>query len=938
MEFHKILVPAALAVASILPAQQNARAAEALKLLSAVEGIEEYQLSNGLKIILFPDPSKQTITVNVTYLVGSRHENYGETGMAHLLEHLLFKGSTNHPNIPDELTSHGCRPNGSTWFDRTNYFETFDASDENLVWALDMESDRMVNSFIAAKDLVSEMTVVRNEFETGENNPREVLTDRILSTAYLWHNYGKSTIGARSDIENVPIDRLQAFYRMWYQPDNAIIIVSGKFARERALALIQEKFGRIAKPERVLPTIYTSEPAQDGERSVTLRRTGDTQVAGLAYHIPAGAHPDFAAAEVLGQILGDTPSGRLYKEIVETKKATAVSAWPMQFHDPAALLITAQVRTEASATEALRELIRVAESAGTNPPTKEELDRAKQALLKQWETSMRNTEWAAVGLSEWAAMGDWRLMFLHRDRIGQVEAADVQRVAQAYLRESNRTAGLFLPTTAPDRTEIPPTPDVASMVKDYKGGEGLAAGEEFNVEPEAIEAGIQRSELPSGLKLTLVPKKTRGETVRLNMALHLGDDASLQGKSVVSQLAGGLLMRGTANRTRQQIQDELDRMKAQISVWGRGEMAVANVEVERANLEPALRLLAEILQTPAFPASEFEQLRQEHLLELEESKTEPQEIARVALDRHLHPWPVGHIRYAATPDEDVAEVKAATLESLSAFHRDFYGASAGELSMVGDFDPAQVQELLKELFEDWRNKSPYTRIPSPHYDVQPLHTMLEAPDKEGAVFNAGLNVSLRDDDPDYPALVLGNYMTGGGFLNSRLATRLRQKDGLSYGVGSWFFASAKDPSAGFGAYAICAPQNAVKLQDAFREEIERVVEEGFTADEVTQAKSGWLQRRRVSRSNDRELAGMLNGRTFDERTLLWDAQFEKQVSDLTPEQINQAMRKHIDPARISTIAVGDFAKAKNMPATEPGQTPGAETKTDPKAEQKSEKQ
>src|SRR5262245_47748992 len=179
--------------------------------VTSVEGITEYALPNGLRVLLFPDQSKSTITVNVTYLVGSKHENYGETGMAHLLEHLLFKGSTKHTDIPKELQDHGSRPNGTTSYERTNYFETFSASDVNLEWALDLESDRMVNSFVAKKDLDSEMTVVRNEFEAGENNPLGVLYQRVLSTAYPWHNYGKSTIGSRADIENVPIDRLQAF-------------------------------------------------------------------------------------------------------------------------------------------------------------------------------------------------------------------------------------------------------------------------------------------------------------------------------------------------------------------------------------------------------------------------------------------------------------------------------------------------------------------------------------------------------------------------------------------------------------------------------------------------------------------------------------------------------------------------------------------------------
>src|SRR3954469_25450642 len=265
----------------------------------SVEGITEYQLQNGLRVLLFPDPTKTTTTVNMTYLVGSRNENYGETGMAHLLEHMLFKGSPKHRNIPQELTEHGARPNGSTWFDRTNYFESFQSSDANLNWALDLESDRMVNSFVDKKDLDSEMTVVRNEFEMGENNPASILEERVLSTAYLWHNYGKSTIGAKADLENVPIDRLQAFYRTWYQPDNAVLLIAGKFDEPKTLTLVNQTFGGIPRPKRALPATYTAEPTQDGERKVELRRTGDVQAVAVAYHVPAGAHPDSALVGIL---------------------------------------------------------------------------------------------------------------------------------------------------------------------------------------------------------------------------------------------------------------------------------------------------------------------------------------------------------------------------------------------------------------------------------------------------------------------------------------------------------------------------------------------------------------------------------------------------------------------------------------------------------------
>ena len=313
---------------------------------TTVEGVTEYKLGNGLRVLLFPDPSKATVTVNMTYLVGSRLEGYGETGMAHLLEHMLFKGSTKHPNIPQELTSHGASPNGSTWYDRTNYFETVAANEENLNWALSLESDRMVNSFIKKEDLMTEFSVVRNEFESGENDPNSILMERVYSTAYLWHNYGKSTIGSKEDIEKVPIENLQIFYKKYYQPDNAVLTVAGKIDEAKVLALVNKYFGSIPRPVRKLSEPYTVEPPQDGERSVTLRRVGDVQVTAMGYHICAGSHPDYAATDVLQEVLTNTPSGRIYKALVETKKASSVSGFSLASKDPGYMYISAEVPKE----------------------------------------------------------------------------------------------------------------------------------------------------------------------------------------------------------------------------------------------------------------------------------------------------------------------------------------------------------------------------------------------------------------------------------------------------------------------------------------------------------------------------------------------------------------------------------------------------------------
>jgi len=902
-----LLAFALIAIASISAPAQNPALPKGVERVTSVEGITEYRLANGLRVLLFPDPSKQTMTVNMTYLVGSAVEDYGETGMAHLLEHMVFKGSPKHTNIPQELTSHGARPNGSTSYDRTNYFETFAATDENLNWALDLESDRMVNSFIAKKDLDSEMTVVRNEYEAGENSPFNVLLERLIATSYVWHNYGKATIGARSDIENVPIERLQAFYHRYYQPDDAVLTVAGKFDEVKTLALIDKYFSPIPRPTRTLQKIYTIEPTQDGERAVTLRRVGDTQLVLAIYHVPAASHADFAAVNILAQVLGDTPSGRLHKALVETKKASSTFGFNFELREPGIAVFGAEVR-QGDSLEAARDiLVQTIESLGATPPTKEEVERARGQLLKDFDLNMNKADLIGLIMSEYIASGDWRLFFLERDRTRKVTAEEVQQAAARYFKPANRTLGMFIPTPKPDRSEIPATPDVAAMLKDYKGEAAIAAGEAFDPSPTNIESRTKRAEA-GGVKIALLPKKTRGSTVVAQMLFRFGDEQSLMNRSTAAQLAGAMLMRGTTKHTRQQIQDELDRLKARAFVSGVPTQATLFIETTRANLPAVMRLMAEVLREPAFPEKEFDLLKQEHLAGIEQQKSEPTQIAFTAFNRQISPFPKGDPRYVSTPDEDIAELNAATLDSAKQFYHDFYGASNAQLTVVGDFDEQEITRLTTELFSDWKSPRPFKRVPSVFRDIAPANQTFQAPDKANAFFVAGFLFDMRDDNADYAAITLGHYMLGGGFLSSRLAARIRQKEGLSYGVGSGVFVSAVDHYGRFMATAIYAPQNVDKLEAAFKEEIARMLKDGFTAEEVEAAKSGYLQSRQVSRAQDNELLNRSNTYLFIGRTWQWDADFEAKIRTLTPEQINAAMRKYVDPSKLVIYKAGDFAK------------------------------
>jgi zinc protease len=886
----------------------SVQAALKLQPITSVEGITEYQLDNGLQVLLFPDQTKETVTVNVTYHVGSKHENYGETGMAHLLEHLVFKGTPKHPDIPSELSSHGARPNGSTWTDRTNYFETFSATEENIEWALDMEADRMVNSFIAKADLDSEMTVVRNELERGENSPFRVTLERIMSSAYTWHNYGKSTIGARSDLENVPIDRLQAFYRKYYQPDNATLIVAGKFDNDEMLKRIMKYFGPISKPDRILAKTYTEEPAQDGEKNITVRRVGDVQLFMAAYHIPAGSHPDYAAIDVLSQVLGDTPSGRLHKQLVEKKLASRAFASNFQWRDPGVAIFGIQVDKEGDLTASSQQMLAVLEDISVRGITDEEVERVKRNMLKNIELSFNSSERFALNLSEWLGMGDWRLFFMHRDRVEKVTTADVQRVAEAYLQTNNRTAGRFIPTEKPERIVIPMVTDIAQMLEGYIGKPAIAQGENFEPSFDNIDKRTEIVKLDNGVGISLLPKKTRGETVVVSIQLGLGDEHSLIGMRATGSAVGAMLMRGTTDLSREQLQIEFDKLKANVHVGASASTAYAKVTTTRENLRPVLQLIATVFKSPAFDKDEFDQYKSTLEVDIEQNLQDPQQLAFREYARKQNPFPQDHPLYQPTLEQELTAVKALKHSDLKKFHQRFYGANHMQVGLIGDFEKSDIVPELDSIFGQWKSKRDYQRIPHAYQRVDTNTTNFDTPDKENAVFLATMAMPIGDNSDDAAALELGNYIFGGGFLNSRLATRLRQQDGLSYSVRSVISQSPFDDRTSIVAFAICAPQNLSRVEQGFKDELSRMLDTGFTETELIAAKSGLLQSKQVGRAQDSELVEVQVNHLELERSMQWNKAYEERLAALTTEDVKAVMNMYLKVDDFSLIKAGDMSK------------------------------
>ncbi len=908
----------AIGVALFHASNTNAFAEDQMaKKITSIEGITEYRLDNGVQLLLFPDESKSQVTVNMTVFVGSRHEGYGEAGMAHLLEHMLFKGTPSHAKIPEELKNRGADFNGTTWLDRTNYYETLPAATdaqatENLEFAISLEADRLMNSFVKGEDLTSEMTVVRNEFERGENSPQRVLMQRVQAVAFEWHNYGRSTIGNRSDIERVPIDRLQAFYRKFYRPDNIMLVVAGKFEPEKCIELVELYFGALSAPETPLDRTYTTEPPQDGERSVTLRRVGTTQLITTAYHVPSGAHREFAAIELLGYIFGTEPTGRLYQNLVKTELATSASSFAMALHDPGLMMFGVQVSKDASLEAAQEALIKTTEEVAKSPITEEELKRAKTQFMKDRELRASDSKDIAIELSEWAAEGDWRLYFLFRDHVEATTAEECTAAATKYLSRNNRTLGLFIPTEKSERIEVPTRPDLADLLAEYKGREELQQGETFDPDPMAIEERTQRGMLSNGFKTAWLPKKTRGQMVNIDLNLRFGNEKALLPYVAAAEFMPELMLRGTKNLTHEQLQDRLDELRAKVDISSAGNgLLSVSIETKREYLEELMPLVGEILREPRFEAEELEVLRRQAVTSTEARITEPQALAGLAVSRALAPYDKDNIRYVPTLSERIERYKSVTIEQVREMHSKLLNGQFGEVTAVGDFDPAMVEKAMETMLSGWTSEVPQERVAQPAAtNVPGKIEKIETPDKANAVFYAGEAIAMRDDHPDYPALLIGNYIMGAGALSSRLGDRIRQKDGLSYSVGSGLSAHPVDERARLTLFAITNPENKDKLLAAVTEEIDRLLKEGITEEELAAAKQGYLQGEQLSRTSDAALTQILAGTIFANRTMEYHAKFEKAVEELDVAKVNAALRKYIDPARLVTAIAGDFAKVE----------------------------
>jgi zinc protease len=862
------------------------------------KGIVEYKLeANGLKILLAENHSSPVVTVMPVYRVGSRNEAVGHTGATHILEHLMFKGVKDGRtgeiyNFPDRLKPLGAQWNATTWFDRTNYFEC--VASEHLELCIASESDRMRNLLLREEERASEMTVVRNELERGQNDPTRVLLQALYATAYNEHPYHHPTIGWVSDVEGMSIDRLKQFYDEFYWPDNATLLVMGDFDSAHALELVAKYYGAIERAPKAWPVVYTTEPKQEGERRFEVNRAGDAHRIAVGFHVPEASHKDNHALAAMGAILGGgRKTSRLYKALVDTGLASSANVWHFEQRDPGMFMVFASVAEGKDPAVVEKAILAEIEKLAKEPVLDDELKRAKTANRKGTVLQSADPMQMANQLAEAEAAADWTFYVDYDEKFDAVTADDVKRVASTYFERDNRTVGHFIPKV--EAAQAAETPVEATTAAEPKAEDNGAA-------PRASFASkTSKVVLPNGLTVLVMPTPGSG-VVGISGRVRAGGYFAPADKPLLASLTAAQLTAGSKRMTKTEIAEHLEELGSDLSFSANNWTVNFSTQVVKNDTEMMLALAGELLRFPVFPDAELAIAKMQYGSYFKRQMQDTEAVASNTLSRTL--YPEGHVFHDKSPADCLEELKGITVDDLKAFHAAAYTPKGSIISVVGDITVDKAVELVKMMFGKWQGEEPKAiTVAAVDMPAARKRIDVELKDKANTSIVIGHPSALLRSAADFMAARLANQALGGNSLASRLGKAVRIKAGYTYGIYSAF----EDPSFGHAPFAIelsVNPQNVDKALALIDEIVEECLKNGITdqelADEAGFASGSFLVQLRRADAIASTLA------SFEFLGMGADAidNFAAQAKACTKDEVNAALRKYIRPESFVTVVAG----------------------------------
>lgn len=891
-----------------------------VKKIAEAEGIVEYRLKNGLKILLRENRSAPVVSFMIVYRVGSRNEAVGHTGSTHFLEHMMFKGTPKfNPakgnGVMEILARIGALRNATTWLDRTNYFEC--AGSEYLELCIQIEADRMRNLNLREEDRVSEMTVVRNEFERGENNPGSALYKEVIALAFREHPYHHPTIGWRSDVEGVPLTRMREFYDTYYWPDNATVIAVGDFESENALRLIHKYFGGISRAPGKIPEVYTVEPPQEGERRVEVCRAGDLPQLMIGYHTPQADHPDTYPLAVMHSILGDSGkrSSRLYRALMETGLATSCYSGNGEFRDPFLFSLGATLAPGKTFAEVEQAIYAELEKMAREPVTADELDRARKSNRKGTTLAGADPQTFANMLCTAESVADWQWLVNYDDKFEAVTPEDIMRVSKLYFERSNRTVGHFIPT---DRNGTPPNfaaPAVELKIAPSKSKgkaptKQTAPTRRLNLPRPGSNGSnfaeqVTRVVLPNGLTILAMSTPNTG-SVSFYGTLAAGDCFAQPEKSLIPTVTSTMLTRGSTSYSKEQLAKVLEEMGVRFGFGTDRFKTEFGTLVTREDFPEFVKLVSDVVRRPAFPAHELPQVLREMRAGLTRRMNDTGSKADNALMQAL--YPASHPFYEKPIEDQVSELDQISVNDLETYHKEHYSPKGTILTVVGDIDPDEAIALVQSAFGDWLGAE-RKMLSVPIVELPDAARMLKVNlnDKANVDILIGHPTELKRSNKDFFAAQLANAVLGKDTISARLGKLIRVKHGLTYGVYSYF----DDASFGAAPWLISLsvnPANVSRSLELVKQVLDDVMKKGITeeelADEAGRAVGGFV----VSLRSSDGIAAALSRFEFIGLGVAALDSVASEYMAVTRKDVIAAIRKYFHPDKAVTVLSGTVDK------------------------------
>ncbi|WP_074382956.1 M16 family metallopeptidase [Acinetobacter pseudolwoffii] len=892
-------------------------------LVKTEQNVEEYRLDNGLRIILAPNDKENKIFMNTVYLTGSLNDPKGKGGLAHLLEHLAFKGTKNvkGDEFQRRLDQYTLMTNASTDYYSTKYTNVIRPEKTALSEVIFLEAERMDQLVLQEKYVPTEIDIVKREREIRLDQPFSVLMDQVFKSAYGNQYLGRLPIGDLNELQSINMQELNQFYRSWYAPNNAFMVISGKFDKAEVLKQIDSHFSPIQS--RSVPAqvkVPALKPEQIQQREFTVQKGSD--LAKFNIYLNGPDEKIKTALAVSPTLYTLQPSGHLYQSMVESGKSTMVQSSTWLDKDFNLVFMGAIYAPNHQPKTVEQSLVQGVEQS--QPFTEAELNRVKNLTRNQADNIKNSATALGSRLSDYAVAysGDWSQYFKDLNAIENLNVSQVNQVYKGFLKPEYRISGNILPTPEDQKkaqevtqTEAPkktldqqveteePLKDVSvyqAEVKQY-----VAQSKQYL---SAKDKQIQRGKLKNGIKYALFPTNIRDDKVYATISLDFGTAQSLMNKGEILDLTAYLMLRSSESQSLQQIADKIIEVGGSATASPSSNGLNIQISAKKEKFAEFFQYVVDVLKNPAFEQSQFDLIKGQTLSSLDRPYTEPDTVSSLTMARTIEVYQPGDIRFHFEPELATRQFKAATREQVVALYQQFFKTHHAHIAVTGEFQPKSIQKMLKNSFADWKAAQPYARLKSEYrsYPAQKIHALSEQ--REFGSYQALLTFPVGADHADVPALQVFRHILGDSQLSSRLAQELREKNALVYG----FSAHVQfNEWADSGALALGANYTAGKsaqVSQTVHQVLNELLTRGVTEQEVEAAKASILKKRVNALEDDRRIHSMLVPQLEKDRKLIYREKRDQAIAQLTKADIDAVIKKYIKLDQLVEVMADQYGK------------------------------